>query len=211
MAEKSETAKDPKAKKRPVRKLPPLAPKASVETLECDAFIGGLFAEFRSNFSRLTSLTQHSLELEARIQMTEKALCLTRDHLKMTIDKAGPACVPTDWESLFAEVRFVGIKLGDACTALLQEHGKLTPEELLTGLNAGMFRFRTSSPLREIHAALLRQRRATKLGDTWVWSGDGAGAEQVEMRLRVAPKVEPVPHRDHASNENLEATGTDQS
>jgi len=85
---------------------------------------------------------------------------------------------------MFDEVRFVGVRLVDACHALLQERNKMTTAELLKELNAGMYRFRTNSPLREIHAALLKQRRAKKVGDQWIWVG---GGEQIPMRLRVQP------------------------
>jgi hypothetical protein len=151
-----------------------VTPPATVVTMEANAFINGLLEEFRANAERYTSLTRHHLELEARIELTERTLCLTRDHLAMTIQQAdGNVLSAYDWRPLFDEVRFVGVRLVDACLALLQENGKLTQEQLLKGLNSGMFRFRTSSPLREIHAAMLRQRRAKKVGDTWVWLGGG--------------------------------------
>ena len=181
-------------------KVPKLTAEPKVHTMETNSFIDGLFAEFRSNVGRYQGLTAHQFELEARIEMTEKTLCLMRDHLRDTIERADCAAPPRDWKPLFEEVRFVGVRLVDACMTLLQEHGKLTQEELLTGLNGGMFRFRTSSPLREIHAAMLRQRRAKKLGNTWVWIG---GGEEVQMRLRVAtPSAVTIPTEE-------DATGTD--
>lgn len=172
----------PKSKPTTPCAIPRVTAAPTVITMEANAFINGLFEEFKQTTTKYATLNQAHFDLEARIEMTEKTLCLIRDHLAMNIANADLSVAPRDWESLFAEVRFVGVRLVDACLSLLQERGKLTIEELLLGLNSGMYRFRTNSPLREIHAALLRQRRASKIGDTWVW----LGGEQVSMRLRVA-------------------------
>ncbi len=148
---------------------------------ESNSYLRGLFAEFRSQIERYSALTSHLLNLEARIELVEKTLCLTRDHLAMSI-KQTEAATPRDWEQHLKGVRFVGVRLADACMALLQEAHKMTPEEILVGLNKGMFRFRTNSPLREIHAALLRQPSVKKVGETYVWTG--GTHKQMPLRLR---------------------------
>jgi hypothetical protein len=149
--------------------------------LEATSYLRGLFQEFHQQKHRYAALTSELLSMEARIELAEKTLCLTRDHLAMAIARADSA-VPTDWTEVLARVRFVGMRLADACMTLLAEHKKMTPKEILYGLNVGMFRFRTSSPLREIHAALLRQNSVKKIGSDWVWAGT---ADQLPMRFRV--------------------------
>ncbi|MHB8413718.1 MAG: hypothetical protein ACYDDI_17515 [Candidatus Acidiferrales bacterium] len=151
-------------------------------TTEATAFLSGLFREFQQQTRKYQQLTFQCLSLEAQLELTEKTLCLTRDHLAMTIEKTDNA-LPHDWENALQKVRFVGVRLADACRKLLQEQGKMNPEQLLEGLNEGMFRFRTNSPLREIHAALLRQTFAKKTGPSYVWIGDPD--EQISLRLRV--------------------------
>ncbi len=99
---------------------------------------------------RYSDLTSHLLDMQARIELAEKTLCLTRDHLAMTITQTDSA-TPQDWEQHLREVRFVGVRLADACMVLLKEKKALTPQEILIGLNRGMFRFRTNSPLAKKH------------------------------------------------------------
>jgi hypothetical protein len=152
-----------------------------LSTTEATSFLRGLFQEFLAQTERYGKLTGDLLSLEARIELAEKMLCLTRDHLAMTIKNTDSA-LPNDWDSVLKSVRFVGIRLGDACIALLQERNRMTQEEILRGLNAGMFRFRTNSPLREIHAALLRHPSVKKEGRIWIWTGSN---EQMPLRLRV--------------------------
>src|SRR5260370_4671575 len=122
--------------------------------LEATSFLRGLFDEFQQQKERYANMTAGLLSLEARIELAEKTLCLTRDHLAMSIEKTDSA-VPNDWTKILNSVRFVVRRLADAGVTLLQDHGTMTPKEILTALNNGMFRFRTNSPLREIHAALL--------------------------------------------------------
>jgi hypothetical protein len=186
--------------------VPRVTGRPTTITVEANAFIQGLFDEFRRTASKYEDLTKLHFEIEARIEMTEKTLCLMRDHLAMSIASAEHAATPHDWEPLFKEVRFVGVRLVDACMTLLQEQGKMKPEELLLGLNGGMFRFRTNSPLREIHAALLKQkRRVRKILDTYVWVG---GGEQIAMRLKLAERPQasnapqtPTPPQDSTGTE----------
>jgi hypothetical protein len=154
-------------------------------SVEANAYLDGLFQEFHRQEQQYLQLTAALHSLEARIELAEKTLSLTRDHLAMTISQTDSA-TPRDWSRTFKGVRFVGVRLADACMALLQERKKMTPEELLLALNEGMFRFRTNSPQREIHAAMLRQNFAKKQGEQWVWIGKTG--QQISMRLRLAAK-----------------------
>jgi hypothetical protein len=160
----------------------PKKPPKDTETAEASAYLSGLFREFHEQTHKYHSLTGQLLSLEAQIELVEKTLCLTRDHLAMMIGKTDSA-TPRDWNEVLRGVRFVGVRLADACKVLLQEHQRLTPKEIVGGLNLGMFRFRTSSPLREIHAALLRQSFAERSGESYVWVG--TTEHQLPLRMRV--------------------------
>jgi hypothetical protein len=151
-------------------------------SMESTSFLGGLFCELREQVHKYQGFTQELLSLEARIELAEKQLCLARDHFAMTIDKTESA-LPNDWQKIFQSIRFVGVRLADACQLLLQERKKLTPQQFLRGLNEGMFRFRTNSPLREIHAALIKQTWANKVGDSYLWMGNPE--QQMPLRMRV--------------------------
>lgn len=117
------------------------------------------------------------LALEARVELAEKTVSLTRDHLMTEIERSDSS-TPRDWVSTLNNFRFVGSRLVDACMTVLEEGKRMTPQEILVALNRGMFRFRTSSPLREIHAALLRQSFAKKEDSVWVWSATAPNEAQ---------------------------------
>ncbi len=151
-------------------------------TTEATAYLGGLFGEFQEQTQKYHSLTAQLLSLEAQIELAEKTLCLMRDHLAMAIEKTEGA-VPNDWEKVLHKVRFVGVRLADACNVLLQEKKRLTSEQLLHELNNGMYRFRTNAPLREIHAALLKQSFVEKRGSMYFWIGKPE--QQMPLRMRV--------------------------
>jgi hypothetical protein len=155
-------------------------------TYESTAFLRGLFRELHEQIGRYTALTGELLGMEARIELAEKTVCLTRDHFKMKIAKTQDA-LPTDWGKALESVRFVGVRLADACAKSLQAHTRMTPEELLRDLNDGMFRFRTNSPLREIHAALLRHPHVKRSGGAYVWTAPPT-EKQLPMRLRVVQR-----------------------
>ena len=172
-----------------MRKRRPQKEAVAAVTLEATSWLEGMAVEFQEQVKRHSLLTKQLLQLEARIAMSEKALCAMRDQLQLGIAESDTA-LPKDWEPTIQSVKFVGIRLVDACLTLLQERKKLTPQELVLGLNAGMFRFRTNSPLREIHAALLRQGMAKKVGGAWVWLG---GRQVISMRSNVSkPTTQPV-------------------
>jgi len=179
---------------RPAKKTAdPRTSRAGQTALEATSFLQGLFEEFQTQRVRYANMTESLLSLEARIELAEKTLCLTRDHLAMSIEKTDSA-IPQDWTNILTSVRFVGMRLADACMTLLKEHDKMTPKEIFAALNSGMFRFRTNSPLREIHAALLRQNSAKKIGSAWAWTGT---REQIPMRFRILKResADAVPAR----------------
>jgi len=155
-------------------------------TTEAMSYLAGLFQEFHKQTHNYHALTTELLSLEGRIELAEMTLCLTRDHLTMAITRSDSAA-PNNWDGVLKSVRFVGVRLADACQVLLQERRKLTPEEILNGLNKGMFRFRTSSPLREIHAALLRPGFAKREGDYYIWVGQPE--QQMPLRLRLMKRT----------------------
>lgn len=107
--------------------------------------------------------------IKARLLITERNLRLTRDHLRMMLTQTEED-VPQDWEKLLDTVRFVGMRLGDACIEVLSEsQRRMTTQDIVDSLNNGQFRFRTSAPLREVNAALLRQPDIKKDGDGWIY------------------------------------------
>ena len=80
--------------------------------------------------------------------------------------------MPRDWNKRLSEAQFVGLRLAESCLEILRERKKAKPDELRDALNHGTYRFRTSAPLREIHAALLKQTAIKKVGETWVYVGE---------------------------------------
>ncbi len=161
----------------------------AVQTTESTAYLQGLYTEFVMQKDRYHDLTANLREIEARLELAEKMLSLVRDHLAASITKTEFA-EPHDWKDTLRGVRFVGVRLMDACVELLRAHKKMTGAEMVAALNEGMFRFRTNSPLREIHAALMRQqRRVKKTDDGWKWVGtDKTTAEPI--RLVKTPRAE---------------------
>jgi hypothetical protein len=165
-------------------------PERTDSTFESTSYLRGLFNEFQHQVLRYRELTGELLGLEARIELCEKMLCLTRDHLALAISQTQDA-MPRDWSSVLKSARFVGVRLADACAACLQEQNRMTPEELLDRLNKGLFRFRTNSPLREIHAALLRFPDIKRSGRMYLWIGSPM-EKQIPMRLRGVRRIIPI-------------------
>jgi hypothetical protein len=50
-----------------------------------------------------------------------------------------------------------------------------------------MYRFRTNSPLREIHASLIKQPSVERNGKYYVWKG--TTEQQMPLRLRIVKKA----------------------
>lgn len=144
-----------------------------MSTLERQGFVVGLFRELQEQYNAYAALTRERFELEARLEVRERSLKATRDHLKAVMDTS-EGDPPDEWDGVLCKVRFVGVRLADACIELLKEHSSMTLEELVKALNDGHFRFRTSSPLREVNAALMRQHQAQRKDNHWVYKAPQA-------------------------------------
>jgi hypothetical protein len=157
--------------------------------LESEAYLDGLFQDFTQQMSRYKDLVAHSMGLEARLELAEKTLCLTRDHLKMALGSTeGGESRIREWMKQAAAVRFVGVRLIDACVTVLKEHPKITPQKLFDAVNEGNFRFRTNAPLREIHAAVLRHPNVKRDGLYYIWTAP----KEKQMTMRVKGKQTPT-------------------
>ena len=158
--------------------------KQQITTVEADSYLDGLYREFHEQVARYAQLTRNHMELQARIELAEKTIHLMRDHLATAIAQTDCAA-PRDWGKTFNIVRFVGLRASDACVSLLRERKKLTTHQFLDALNLGMFRFRTNTPLREIHAGLLKQPFVKRRGDTWIWTGPSKEESAALLTARV--------------------------
>jgi hypothetical protein len=157
-------------------------PKRRTSTNESISFVRGLYREYEEQLARYVDQIAHLFEIEARVEVIEKNLCVTRDHLATVIKNCDEA-IPPEWCKKLRIARFVGMRLADACASLLRARRKMAPDEMLDALNAGMFRFRTNAPAREIHAALLRQQNVKRIADGWIWIG--TDEVQTALPLRV--------------------------
>ena len=147
--------------------LPDYIPPRPAPSLERQEFVEGLFEELHQQLHQHKQRVAEVSRLRGRIEVGERALIAAREHLLAVLESTADEHVPDGWPEVLAEVRFVGVRLGVACADLLEEHGPLTTEELHAHLNSGQFRFRSSTPLREIHGALIRNSRARKDDDRW--------------------------------------------
>jgi hypothetical protein len=178
----------------------PKQPIPKTTTLEANAYLDGMFTDFKSEIERYQEFTTHMMHLEARLGLSEKRIALTRDELNLALTtcEGGPDQARlAQFHKLSERVRFVGMRLVDACTIVLKKHGRLTPEKLLDAINEGTFRFRTNAPLREIHAALLRQPNVDRRGNCYIWTGP--------KELPVA--AEPKPSLPVAAHVTKESSG----
>lgn len=133
-----------------------------------EAFLGGMAAELSRMSRRYAEDAAAQSRLEARIAAGERRIAAARRHLEIALEGWPPGAVPAAWSELAASARFAGAAAGDACVLLLRERGPLATEELRTLLAAAGFRFRTRTPGREIHAALLRKRGVGRSGGRWI-------------------------------------------
>lgn len=159
----------------------PIRPK-KMPTLEVDGYLSGLYAEFAQQVEHYAELTHNMLALQARVEIAEKNLRVTRDHLALCVERAKQVTIPPNWTKTLQHVQFVGVRLADACVVLLREHKRMAPEQIFHELNTRMYRFRTDTPLREIHGALLRHPFVSRDGKDWVWD---EAADHTQIKLRV--------------------------
>lgn len=159
-------------------------------TLESGAYLDGLFKDFKEQVSRYKMLTGHLMEIEARLELAEKTLCLTRDHLEMALKTTeGGENKFKQFQKEAANVQFVGVRLTDACTTVVREHRKITPSKLLDAINEGTFRFRSNAPLREIHAALLRHPHIQREGPFYIWTGPKEEQAKLPLRMQTSKTI----------------------
>lgn len=147
--------------------MPDVVPSRPGPSLERQEFVHGLFEELNGQLEHHLELVGELSRIQGRLEVGERALTATRDYLLAALESTADEHVPGDWREILDQVRFVGVRLGVACADLLEEHGPLTTEELHAHLNSGQFRFRSSTPLREIHGALIRNSRARKEDERW--------------------------------------------
>ncbi len=140
----------------------------SKATLERRAFVNGLLDELYDQVRRYARITTELEEARGRLEVCERALRGTRDHL-LAVLAHDQEELPVNWREVLDRARFVGMRTADACLEVLREHSPISTEDLLSELNAGMFRFNTPFPLREIHAALMRHPHVKRDGDCWTY------------------------------------------
>jgi hypothetical protein len=158
------------------------------KTLEASAYASGVYSQFREQAQRYEELLTHLLSVQAQVDLAERNLCNTRDHLRMMVAKP-EVNTQAAWKDALGRFRFLGYRLADACTDLLQQKKSMTFDQLLDGLNSGQFRFRSGHPLREIHAALLRNPNISREGDVWTWTGPPSGEQQTKLKLMPSDKA----------------------
>lgn len=148
-------------------------------TWERESFVNGLFGELNEQTLRFLELVGKRADIQARIDIVERNLRATRDHLKAVLSTTNEE-VPKNWENVLQRIRFVGVRLGDACLTILEEKGSATSHELIAELNDGQFRFRSGSPLREVTAAMLRQPLVARKGERWIYKRRAAAEAKRE-------------------------------
>ena len=137
-------------------------------SLEEVSYVRGVYKAFQKQVGEYTALIRELLELQGRIGLIEKQVKVSRDHLCMVIEQTG-GVAPEDWDDTLNSVRFVNMRLAEACMSLLEQNKVMTTTQLITALNHGMYRWRTNTPLREVNAALLRQKDVTRQDDKWIY------------------------------------------
>lgn len=150
------------------------------------AFVDGLLRELAVLSGEHLERVQEMADLQARLDIGERNLIATRDYVNTVLSNTKED-VPNDWRELIASLEFLGMRLGDAALEVLRRSKHpLTPEEIESDLNDGQFRFRTGSPRREIHGALLRQPLVRRNDDdTWEYvepAQDGESEKSREVR-----------------------------
>ena len=175
----------PDGPKRPAkaRTKPAAEKKPNCNTNETHGYLSGVYADFNEQVSKYVELVNHLHFVQARVELAEKNLSNTREHFAGVIAKCKDSVLPQDWSMTLARAKFVGVRLSEACMGLLKEHRRLSPQRLLEALNRGQYRWKTPTPFREIHGALIKQAWAAREGDDYVWIGPDPQLQLTEMRL----------------------------
>ena len=116
-------------------------------SLEEVAYVQGVYKAFRKQVNEYAVLIEQLLELQGKVVLAEKQVKVARDHLCMVIERTG-GVAPKDWDTTLASVRFVNMRLAEACLALLEENRVMTTKQLIRALDHGMYRWRTNTPIR---------------------------------------------------------------
>ena len=135
-------------------------------TVERVGYVDGLFNELEEQLHRYVAFTRQHQKVLAQLEIAEDTVQAIRGYIDTQLANTEEE-VPVGWEMLLKKVRFVGARLGEACTEVLKDRTSLNHVELCDELNNGQFRFRTAHPLREINAALLRHPKINKEGDNY--------------------------------------------
>ena len=87
-------------------------------TLESNAYLSGMLNEFQAEVGHYQELSGKIMEFEARLELTEKKLSLIREHLAMAIrtTEGSHSSMFAQFVDMSSKVRFVGVRLVDACT-----------------------------------------------------------------------------------------------
>lgn len=137
-----------------------------VPSAERRGYVNGLLDELFKQTQKHVERVEKLASLQAQIELGERNLIATRDYLQSLLSQPQDELVPNGWEALIRSLRFLGARIGDAVMDVLREHSHpVDLAEIEEELNGGQFRFRTGTPRREIHAALIRQPHARRTDD----------------------------------------------
>ena len=126
-----------------------------------------MLAELRERAERHAAAVAEAERLERGVAQGERRLAAAGKHLLSALEAEG-IDAPAGWRDALLRARMAGASAGEACAILLEEHGPATTAGLKTMLERSGFRFRSATPLREIHAALIRNARVRRDGALWV-------------------------------------------
>jgi len=119
---------------------------------------------------------------ESELNYAQKALALAHErfwlmwhqHPEPEADGTASELDPEGLWQVLESVQFVGEPIGAACKSALRELKRATVERLVDYLAERGFQFVSEVPVREVHAALIKQWWAVKDHgpDEWVYQGD---------------------------------------
>src|SRR5687768_7834442 len=77
-------------------------------TYETNSYLQSVYLALHEDFQKYHGLIKEEMMVQARLELAEKTVCLTRDHLVLTVAQAECAAAPHEWEPLLNMIRFVG-------------------------------------------------------------------------------------------------------
>jgi hypothetical protein len=84
-------------------------------------------------------------------------------------DPLSEGVIPLELSHVLETVQYLGFSLKAACRWVLEGFGAASAEEIADRLEEGGFQFKSDVPVREVHAALLKQPWAKKNQETGMW------------------------------------------